>query len=164
MTATVEPEVMDYSQYKRKKATVHFTDGTSVEGTIEAGSQIGLVLKPKGSRERRLVEGREIKALELASAPIPRLRRKTLPIIVPAKVREHLIDRHGYRIDEISALSEAEAVVFHDSIDHLGADLGHTHREPTEAEQAIAAAEQDVELIEGTEGVTFDDDEDDADE
>ena len=131
----------NYSSYVKERGVVKLKDGTEHEGRIDAGSAIGIVLRPKGSRGSLLIEAKDIESITVEAKGKPRLRRKVLPTPLPGRNREHLIERHGYAVSEIEAMDEASAKAFHDSLDH--SDLGHSHREPTEAEKAISEAEDD---------------------
>lgn len=132
----------DYSEFTDKKVTIQLTDNTKVEGTVEAGSTVGVVFKEKGSRGTKLIEAAQIAAIEPVAEAPKKLKQRTLPIVTEGKVREHLIERHGFKVSEIEALSEDAAKSFHDGIDH--SDLGHKHRAKTEAELAIEQAEADA--------------------
>lgn len=132
----------DFSEFTDKKVTLQLTDNSTVEGTVEAGSAVGVVFKEKGQRGTKLIEASQIAAIELVAEAPKKLKQRTLPIVTEGKVREHLIERHGYAVSEIEKLSEDDAKTFHDGLDH--SDLGHKHRAKTEAELAIEQAEADA--------------------
>jgi hypothetical protein len=134
--------VTDYSGYTDKKVKLQLTDGTVLEGTIEAGSTVGVVLKEKGQRSTKLIEAKDIQSLGEVEAAPKKLKARTLPLVTEGKVREHLIERHGLKVSEIDALTEEQAKAFHDTVDH--SDLGHKHRAKTEAELAIEQAAADA--------------------
>lgn len=130
----------DFEALTDKKVNV-VIEGTTVEGTVLAASDIGIVFKPKGASKGSIVPAAKLGDIEEVVAGPKKLRGRTIPQVHDGKYREHLIERHGYKITEIQAMSEDEAKAFHQSIDH--SDLGHKHRELTPAELAIAEASTD---------------------
>ena len=132
----------DYSELKGKKVNLTTSEGT-FEGTVEAGSPIGIVFRAKGKQGGELVEAKDILNIAEAVAGPKKLRQRTLPRVAEGKFREHLVDRHGYQISQIAELSEEEAEQFHSTLDHT--DLGHKHKELSPVEEAIAAASDDDE-------------------
>lgn len=132
----------DYSSFTDKKVTLQLTDNTTLEGTVEAASPVGIVFKEKGSRNGKLIEAAQIAAIEEQAEPAKKLKARVLPIVLEGKHREHLIERHGFKVSEIEPLTEDAAKEFHDGLDH--SDLGHKHRAKTEAELAIEQAAADA--------------------
>lgn len=137
MTAAVE---IDFSQYTGKKVVVtrNLEDGTAgeIEGTVQIGSAIGLLLKPKGKSGAELIEAESIEqVVEQAEAP-KKLTRKVLKPIPYGQARTHLLERHGATLTDINGVSEEEALAIHAEIDHEADDLGHTHKAPEDAAEA----------------------------
>lgn len=134
--------MVNYSDFVDKKVTIE-TDSVPEprEGTVTAGSDVGIVFRPKGLVRQELIEIKNIRLIEeIIAGPKP-LRPRTTGRVNKGKHREHLVDRHGYKISEISHLSEDQAREFHDGIDH--SDLGHRHKEKTEIELKIEEASVD---------------------
>lgn len=135
----------DYGVYSKKKVKIRVTaDGeeSTLEGSVEAGSPVGLVFKQKGKRNSMLFAKDQIlEVTQLDSTPDD-IRRRSMARVTKEKVRDHLADRHGYKISDVSRMSEDEAEKFHDSIDHT--DLGHWHRTPRKLERAIEEAEEEL--------------------
>lgn len=131
----------DYSGYEGKKVVVTDTSGETYEGVCEAGSELGIVVKLKNSAKSTLIESKNIDTVTEPAAAPKKLKPRSLPQIAEGKVRQHLLDRHGYAISDIEAMTEEEATAFHNGLDHEG--LGHFHREPSAIEAEIAEAESD---------------------
>jgi hypothetical protein len=136
MTATQT----DYGQYEGKKVIItrNLSDGTAVEveGTVQTGNVIGLLLKPKGKSTIDLIEAGDIEQIiEQAETPKP-LTRKVLKPITFGNARTHLLERHSVTLTEINGMDEQTALEMHDSIDHEADDLGHIHKQPEEEEAA----------------------------
>lgn len=114
----------------------------TIEGTVTAASAAGIVFKEKGKRGQILVEAADIANIEIVDTG-SRLKQRSLRPVADGKMRDHLVDRHGYKVSDIEAFSEEAAVALHDSIDHD--DLGHRHRKARAVEAAIAEAEEGLE-------------------
>ena len=112
-----------------------------IEGTIEAASAAGVVLRQKRARRSEVYAAHQILDAEVLVVG-KRLKRRQLAPLEEGEARQHLIDRHGYKMEDIEQLSEEEALEFHAGIDH--APLGHSHRAPTPAEAAIAETEEEL--------------------
>lgn len=127
----------DYEALKGKKVDIELTDGTVYErATLLAGSDIGVVFKPRGSSTSEIAESHKIASITTPKVGPKVLRSRRLPAASLPKVREHLALHHGYKLSEINAMTDEAALAFHETLDHE--DLGHVHREPTEAEKALA--------------------------
>lgn len=128
----------DLEKYNEKKVVLTI-GGEKTEGKVMAASAIGIVFKAKGSSATKLIEAKDIEDIAEVVAGPKKLKSRVIPQVHDAKNREHLIERHGYKVSEIEKLSEEDAKAFHDSLDH--SDLGHSHRPLTEAELAIREAQ-----------------------
>lgn len=116
----------DHSDKVGRRVVVTKADGDTLEGTLQAASDVGALVKPKGRSRDVLLETHEIASISLPVRGPKRLRQKHLKPVDSEKVRDHLIDRHGYGLEDIQNMSEAGAAEFHDSIDHT--ELGHDHQ------------------------------------
>jgi len=130
----------DYSEYAGKKVivTVNLEDGTAseVEGKVEVANQEAILIKPKGKTRIDIIEASTIEEIRLAPEPAKKLTAKKLKPVELGRVRQHLLDRHGYRLSEISAMAEEQAREFHEGLDH--SDLGHVHVSPEAGETGDA--------------------------
>ncbi len=124
------------------KKVVVTTGGEELEGTVETGSPLGIVLKPKNSSRSLLIEAKDIDTIVEANSGPKKLKPRSLPSVSKGKFREHLLERHGYPLADIQAMTEDAAETFHGTIEH--GPLGHFHREVTPVEDAIAEAEAAV--------------------
>lgn len=131
----------DFSALVNERVVVTTTDGETIEGLLEAASDLGVVVKPKHSAKSTLLEADEVSSIEKAEASAKKLKPRSLPQVNEGKYRLHLIDRHGYTIEQIEAMSEEKAQEFHESINHEG--LGHFHREAPAFEETVEASDED---------------------
>lgn len=138
----------DYSQYNGKKVTVFLNQApeggeSSLEGTVDTGTEMGLLFKPKGKASLELIDAANIASIELAPETPKKLAVKALLPLKDSGARQHLIDRHAYKVEDIEPLSEADALTFHDSeVSHEG--LGHSHDgKPKDKKTDEAAASDD---------------------
>jgi hypothetical protein len=149
------PKMVDLTEYTGKKVVVTVKaedDGSEeLEGKVEAASAIGLLLKPKGRTDLRLLEADDILDVETGTEPVRKLTVKYIKEVDEGQYRRHLVDRHGMTLSYINTLTEDQAKEIHESTDH--SDLGHQHgerpkrastRERTARDEAIEAAEASV--------------------
>lgn len=128
--------IEDFSPYLHEKVLVT-TDDQELEGRVEAASPVGIVLKLKG-RASLLVEARDIESIQVITSVEP-IKQKAIATVAAGKYREHLANRHGWRLSDIKNLTEAEAEAIHLDLDH--SDLGHRHSTPASV-AAVAEAEK----------------------
>lgn len=137
----------DYSEFVNKKAILvrteeGKTEAVEVEGTIQAASELGVLIKPKGRTKLELVPASEIEDVRHVIEKPKALTARVLKIVEFGGARNHLLERHGYTLKAINELNEQEALDAHDKINHIDADLGHTHedkRDPAAAETSTDA-------------------------
>jgi len=143
----------NYEELVGKLVVIEKTNGEVLNGTLEAANPgVGAVLKPKGKARTILLEWDEIQEISRKARGPKKLRQKHLKPIEITAVRDHLIDRHGYELEAIQALSDQEAAEFHDGLDH--STLGHDHARGqgnAGAESAASPDEVDDEDVEPTE-------------
>ena len=106
------------------------------EGRVEIGSPIGLMFKEKGKSGVQLVEVGQIEGVDELAAKEPNVTVKKLLPVAAGRMRQHLADRHGYELERVNGLSEAQAETEHDEIDH--SVLAHRHEKPKAEEDAEA--------------------------
>jgi hypothetical protein len=136
----------DYSEFEGKKVILTATvDGEQVEleGTAETVNELAILFKPKGKAKLDIIEAENIVGVRYAPEKPKTLKAKSLLPIQYGQARQHLIDRHGYTLSDINAMTEEQAYNFHKELDHKASDLGHVHaaKEQTEAEAAVEAVE-----------------------
>lgn len=139
----------DYSQFDGKKVTVFLNEApeggeSSLEGTVDSGNELGLLFKPKGKASLELIDAAKIASVELAPETPKKLSVKALLPLKEGGARQHLIDRHAYKVEDIEPLSESEALTFHNTeVSHEG--LGHNHdgkpKDKKAADEAAASEE-----------------------
>lgn len=136
MTSVTE---LDLSQYAGKRVLVTFNEGSEakeVEGTVQSGNSLGLLLKPRGKSNVEIIEATMIERVELAPDKQKNLNVKYVKNVWLGKARQHLLDWHGMTLTSINSITEEQAFEQHTSIDHLASDLGHVHGERPKKEKA----------------------------
>lgn len=140
-----EKDMTNFEQYEGKKVilTVSAEDGSAVEleGTAETANAIGFILKPKGKTKLDIIEAEKVLEVRLAPETPKTIGAKTLKPVRLGQARSHLLERHGYKLKDINAMTEQAAFDFHEGLDHKALDLGHVHAAATPAEEAVAEAE-----------------------
>lgn len=126
------------AQYAGKNVKITLTGEyaeSSGEGKVEAASTTGVAFKPKG---KGTVIVLPVDVQEIEAAPIvKKITRKSMLLASLDNVRQHLVDRHGYKVGDIETMTPEGALEFHATLEH--GELGHDHkREPAQAEQAAA--------------------------
>jgi hypothetical protein len=130
MTATLDPTLF---VDKRVTLVYHGPDGEeAVVCTVSAANAMGVMVKPK-------VEKDDIVSIELADEEIKQIKSKSLKVITLGNARQHMADRHGYKVADINGMTEQAAFEFHSTLDH--SELGHNHDE-TKRSAATAKAEK----------------------
>jgi hypothetical protein len=158
---------LDLTQFSDKKVTVTFrADGsgepTTKEGLVQAASAAGILFKEKGKADIHIIEPGWIDSIDMAPEKEPKVTTKKLQPVPEGRVRQHLADRHGYLVDDLNKMTEAQATELHDGIDHNG--LGHIHETPKAQQEAAGSPEPDISDISDIEGIgPEDDDETDED-
>lgn len=110
-----------------------------VEGKAEAANALGVLIKPKGRTQVELIEAGKIEAIELAPETEKKLTARSLLPIDLGKARQHLLDRHGWTLDQANQATEESAHEQHEALDHTGG--GHVH-EAKKAEERAEGVEE----------------------
>lgn len=119
-------------------------ENVELEGKIELASEVGVAFKPRRKRDVDFIEPAHIVSIEEIAEPASDLKQKTLPPVDAAKVRAHLIDRHGAPLSQVNGMTDEQALTLHGKIPHD--DLGHKHLTAEEqAEKERKAAEKKAE-------------------
>lgn len=142
---------IDYDKFNGKRVVLvvapleEDADATEIEGLAEVVNADGVLIKPKGKTKMDLYEASAIQDIRHAPETPKKLAAKKLKTVTWGQARGHLLERHGYTLDAVNKLTEAEAQEVHDAIDHKAEDLGHFHSdlndEPAVAEANEAGAE-----------------------
>lgn len=115
----------DYSQMVSEKCYIETTDGDKFEGTIQAASAMGVLVKPKGTSTPRLIAMEDLANCERVPEEPSTLRQRRLDPITAAKARRHLLDVHGWLLSVVNTMDADGAEAAHAEADHD--DLGHNH-------------------------------------
>ena len=117
------------------------SDGNSsveVEGLVQVGNAMGILLKPKGKATFDLIPIDEIEDVFEKVEESKDIKASKLKPVARDKVKRHLLDRHGYTLAWVNGVTDEQAETHHNEIDHKGKDLGHYHA--TEEEKAADGA------------------------
>jgi hypothetical protein len=128
------------TSYVDKYVTATYTDmidgqRKTVDGKVTKANAVAVLIKPKG-KGLLFIENENLHTIDLVTEPVKptRLKVRYMDPIAIESVRQHLADRHGLPLGEVSA-DPAHAVLVHDGIQHEG--LGHRH-EPKPARASIS--------------------------
>lgn len=139
---------IDLTQYTEKKVNIKLRDeDETFPATVESATDVALIFRRKGKSALEMKTADEVELIELQPEAERELKARRLDPVTLDNVKRHLVDRHGYSLASINALSSEAAYKFHEEeVDH--AELGHFHAEPpakkekelSERDAAIAAA------------------------
>lgn len=132
-------------------------DFREVEGKLLAVNASGIVLKTMGATGR-IIPLELIIDIDVPDRPtVKRLIKRWRRVITSEDVRQHLIDHHAKKIDQVAMLTPDEALAMHEKIDHEL--LGHGH-----GVKPLRRQRRKVHTMDAEEAVEIDyDDEDDDD-
>lgn len=139
---SVDPATLADFTKKKVILVAKGTDGQAheFEGTVSGASPAGLAFKQKGKRDVSLVEPDDIEDIRLVPDRPKKMVQKKIDLIKEGNVRQHLVDRHGYTLEEGNELTEEQAIAVHDTIDHKG--LGHRHVAKKKKDEKESSEEQ----------------------
>lgn len=125
-TATDQLELTDYAD----KRVELLTKGSEepVVGTVVSAMDKAIAFKEKGKSNLVLIEAKDIAAIHIAAEAESEMKPRRLNLVELSSVKRHLVDRHGYALADINAMSPEQALEFHDGIDH--SPLSHYHSDP----------------------------------
>lgn len=131
---------IDLTQYADKKVNIKLHDeDETFPAMVESATAVALIFRRKGKSAVEMKTAEEVETIELQPEAERELKARRLDPVTLDNVKRHLVDRHGYSLASINALSSEAAYNFHESeVDH--SELGHYHAE--------APAKQDKELSE----------------
>jgi hypothetical protein len=135
---SVDPNTL--ADYAGKNVNIVLTGeyaASSGEGKVEAASTMGVAFKPKG-KGSIIVLPSDIDSIE-AAAVVKKITRKSMLPASLDNIRQHLVDRHGYEVEAIEAMTPEQALAWHNT--DLNHDkLGHDHKKSTAKAEAEPAA------------------------
>lgn len=150
----------DVQEYIGKKVDLILNDdGEQAEltGTIESANSLGFVFKPARSPKVALYEVAQIENISLAPEREPELKARRLDPVSLTGVKRHLVDRHGYPLEDINAMSAEDAFDFHNvQVDHGPLSHYHAPKPEKKADESAPTDEQ--------EALDYDTEDDDDDE
>lgn len=121
-----ELELIDYDGKRVELKLVG--DDEHVTGTVASASPEMIAFKEKGKSNLKLVKREDIADIHVAPEAEPEMKARRLNIVGLDTVKRHLVDRHGYSLADINAMSPEDALAFHDQLDHE--PLSHFHADP----------------------------------
>lgn len=129
-------------QYTGKKIIVikKSEDGSAVEveGTAQVANEQGILIKPKGKTTLELVVAGDIEDVRYVADKPKALTAKVLKLVEFGGARNHLLERHGYTLEQVNGMDEQAAFDAHNEIDHEGDNLGHVHGDKNKTERVEA--------------------------
>jgi hypothetical protein len=126
----------DLSKFSGKRVTIvrilkepgeNGEGAVELEGVVEVGNELGLLLKPKGKVQFELVPADEIDDIYLLPEAGKKFKATKLKHVEFGQARRHLLDRHSVNLEWANNVSEEQAMEFHASLDHEELKLGHVH-------------------------------------
>ncbi len=126
---------LDLTQYSGKKVVVYATNKEDpsvtdeIEGTVQIGTAVGLLIKLKGKSVAEIIEAERIDSIEAAPEPEKKIRVRYVKDVTVETVRKHLVDMHAVKLSDINGMTGQSALDWHASMDHEALDLGHRHGE-----------------------------------
>ena len=135
----------DYSKYEGKKVTFTRseegqTDAVEIEGTVQSGNALGILIRPKGKTQFELIPAAEISEINFVDDKPKDLTVKTLKVIEFGSGRAHLLERHNFTLTDVNKLTELQGYDLHNLIDHVAENLGHIHGDKAATPRAEAVA------------------------
>lgn len=142
----------DYSKFEGKKVKLvrneeGVTNAVEIEGTVQSGNALGILIKPKGKTNFELIPAAEIESVEFIMETAKNLDCKTLKVVEFGQARAHVLERHGWTLKQVNTISELDAYEKHAKLDHVASDLGHVHGEKDKTDRAEAVAAATVEAV-----------------
>jgi hypothetical protein len=126
---------VDFKAYEGKKIKFNYTPpknsadelARTIEGTIDMATDSALLIKERGSAMLKLIElsGIAPDTIEFIVDPPTEIKQKTAAPVTVGGARNHLLDKHGWKLDAINGTSDEDAYKIHNAIDHV--NLGHVH-------------------------------------
>lgn len=114
-----------------------------VEGLVQVGNPMGLLIKPKGKVTFDLIPIEEIEEVFEKAEETKELKAAKIKPVPKDKVKRHLLDRHGYTLEWVNKVTDDQAEQHHNEIDHEAKNLGHVHvAEEAKPEGEAAAGDE----------------------
>lgn len=130
---TTATPTIDLLPYDGKRVNLKYVttadDGSKTEHEIvfnvDTAAPAAIMGKEKGKSSIQMIEARNILGIELAEEKPKNILKKHLKPVELGQARQHLVDRHGYAVNDIAPMAEQKAFDFHAEADHSA--LGHDH-------------------------------------
>ena len=127
MTSAIEDvDLTDYVDKRVELKTI--TAEEAVVGTVSSAMPKAIAFKEKGKSSLVLIDATDIESIRMAPEAEAQMKPRRLNLAELDTVKRHLVDRHGYALADINAMSPEDAYSFHESIDHT--PLSHFHADP----------------------------------
>ncbi len=134
MTSTEE---ITLSDYEGKKVEIKVADQEEeLLGLVVSANDRMIGFRPKGRSNLDLILAHEIEDIRIAPDAEVEMRARRLNLVTIDTVKRHLVDRHGYKLDDINAMSPEASLEFHSALDH--SPLSHYHADPPSTTEAAA--------------------------
>lgn len=115
-----------------------------IEGVVEIGNALGLLIKPKGAVQLKMIGVDEIEEIVPAKEKSQALKRAELQPVKLGQARRHLMERHGVTLKWVNENTEEAAFEYHESLDHEQLDLGHVHKEKASGAKSDEQSDADA--------------------
>lgn len=151
MTETASEATKNLEQWNGKRVTVVRNlpepneagdSSVEIEGLVQVGNDMGILIKPKGKVTFDLIPIDEIEEVFEKAEESKELKASKLKPVKRENVKRHLLDRHGYTLEWVNGVTDEQAETHHDQIDHVASKLGHVHvaeeDKPAEGEASTA--------------------------
>jgi hypothetical protein len=128
----------DYTSFIDKRVILTLEEdgeAVEVEATVKAANGSGLLIKPKGKTNFEVIDPDAVLEIESAPTTARALKARTVKPLQHGQARAHLLDKHGWTLEQVNATSEDEAFAQHEQIDHETLGLGHVHGEKASSEE-----------------------------
>ncbi len=140
-------DLSKYESMENKKITLTYgldDETVEVEGVLMAVAVgQGIMFRKRGSQKADLIKEDKVFGIaQIAESP-KKVTAKKLKEVTLDNAREHLADRHGYKLEDVNNATPEQAMLAHDQIDH--SDLGHNHDKDAAEAPADAATEAPAE-------------------
>lgn len=125
---TAPSSQLELVDYDGKKVSLLLKDAEEpTVGVVASASDDMIAFKPKGTTALTLIRAEDIVQIEAVIVD-DEMKARRLNLANLDTVKRHLVDRHGYALADINAMSVEEAFSFHEGLDH--APLSHYHADP----------------------------------
>lgn len=122
----------DYTEFTGQRVSLvrKAEDGgenVTVEGRVQIGNELGILIKPKGKTVVDMVEAENIVSIEAIPEGLKKVSQRKMRPTELSGVRAHLALYHGVALETVNdeSYTDVKAAAYHDTLDHSA--LGHNH-------------------------------------